>query len=1145
MRSKIQSCFAVLVLLLSVMLPIQSSQAQTMVKFNLDLAIQLANGDPIPQKQYRFDIIERDANMQPIDGAKVYKYDASNPNTSAPLYLPEGNYTFRLYDGAAHPFVRDGQALGPKYVQVSDPTTPKTLVDQNNIGQLNDWGNGTVVYDVNFQVVDGPGLVNATTGESEMTLKILLASTSETALSNPGEGNETTAETNDDTAGDSPTTSEATGAITVPVTVTDDQGLGVAGVTVQANEAQLTTDGQGNVVFSLTPGPVIFKITEVPQGYEGLAEFDPITLDQELTQPIALPITKVAATAAEPTTAAFTFSAVDENDQPLANVTIQVGQDQGVTDANGLVTFNHLGLGTHNYTITTVPEGYVIDVTSGEMMVTQDNNQSKTLTFSADPATIPQTLTVTVSDENGAGVANVSVVIKDTAVKTDGNGLATFTSLTPGQYTALLTDIPEGYQADQASYNVTIYPGVENTLTMGVHSVAPATGSLRISLVDQDNKPVVGAVVTVADQAYTSDSQGIISQKTMEVGTYTYTLTSLPQGYQGQVSDNVTIEADQESQLTLQVERQVKQGSLRLSVQDQNKTPVADVKVMLDQDATAVTDRNGRIQFDNLTPGQHRLAINEVPAGYTGDTLTETITVNEGETLEKILTLTKEEANRQLTISAVDQNGQPVADVAITIANQEKRTDSQGQIHFSAMKPGTYDYQVSLLPDKYTGQTSGQVKIPEGEDATLTIHLQKEITPATATLRVIDQNGQPVAGVGLRFGGLIGKTDNQGYVVFTELEPGKYYYNFQDFPQGYQATMEDGLADLKEGQNFSVDLTVEKAPEQGNVLVTVKDQKNQPVMKAILEIKGLKLQTDSRGQVKFTKVPVGNQTLTLVQLPKDYQQSNQTYTVTVANQATSEFTVQVTKTEPTTVTPNTTKQPTTPKETTKATTKEEKRTTVAPPVIVETTLAKDQQKKLDQEVQAATQQFVDAQTGVEVWVNPQDANKVAKLVVNRIDRSQISALAQLDADVYQITLVDKHNQAITLTKVAEIKVPTRPVNAQVKVLRVDNNQLASLTFSLYNRRVTYRTQSLGQFAISYGQGTVTNVAKTTQGAKVAVTKSTSVEPHKTLPNTGESDNRALLVAGSLLFALGVGLVSGKVSPQAVINRYFTSNKKKQ
>lgn len=1026
--------------------PLSVAGQEDLAKFQLDLSIVL-NSQAYPQKQYKFDIIERGPNQEVLEEAEVYTYDPQSPNHLENIELKPGVYTFRLYDGSQTPFVREGMPISiAKSQQTNQDGTE--FIDTLNEGSLNDWGNGTVVYDVNFQVFP-----------DQENIKLLLVFSDGSPIEEIEQTNQTDQTDEADEADEDPESLENSGnslvddgteemggtePIQVPFRVTDQDGLAVDGVEIILNEETGLTGPDGQVVIEMEPGLADIEISQVPEGYEGVASYDPVEIDGPLLEPIALSVFKQAALTA---TGSSKIMMIDQDQKPLAGVSLLVNDQEFVSDDQGQILLENLAEGAYPYTVVTVPDGYQ--------------------TPQAD---------------------NISI------------------------------------QADQVT---------EITISLEAIQIP---GQVVITVTDQNNQPVGQAQIILNDQTFVTNDQGQAIILELLPDQYTYELGELPEGYSGQATGQITVGAGQEAQASIKVEKDLEPGQVMVSVYDQTDQAVVGAVIGLG-DLEQVTNDQGMVSFDQIVPNSYPLTIKDLPAGYTHHLVEALdIVVDEGISLEKVLKVERDLPARQLTIQAIDQNGQAVAQAKIRVGDQEVTTDDKGLADIEEIKPGTYEISATELPEGYLSGKAGQVIIPETEDASLTVTFEKEIKPASAQITFTDQNQNPVAGVEFQFGGHSASSDSNGHIYFNQLTPGNYNYDITGLPQGYANEPIADRASLEEEEVFKLDIEIEKLPEQGEVKVIVNDDAGKAVAGAKVKLSGMEVRTDKEGQAIFKPIDVGQVQVDLIDIPEGYQANLSRQTGQVKKDQMTDLVLSVKKieetttttTESTTTTQATTESTTTTEATTESQTEttstevsstEAPSTTQADKPIKDLVLTPQEEKDLDKQAKEATRQFVDPETGIEIWVNPQDAGQIIKLKVEKVDSS---ILAGYEADIYKLTLIDKYNRDVSLTRVAEVKLPTKPVNSQIKVLRMDDSQLSSMIFALHNNRVTFRTQQLGTFAITYGNKKVAQAETTTTTqapTNIQVTKTKSVEEKDDLPKTGEA-------GGKLLVVLGIALVGG-------------------
>lgn len=1137
-------------------------------EFQLDLGIQLDGGDVITQNDYVFEIIERDEQGQAIEDAQVIRYDKTDPNHKEEITLQEGVYTFRLYDGTQPHFTREGKEIRAKLAQKSvvDPQEDQaSFQDIPDQGNLNDWGNGTMVYDWNFEVTQED--IQA----GEFTLKIVLADEVSLETSDEATNSETS---QDDTMGEESTSPEgsqddsieeestntetiqentvdeeietneddqnteddgtasetsqdlvSSGMVDVPFHVLDNDQSPVEGVVIRVNEETITTDAEGKANITVPAGTLQIAITQVPEGYDGIGAFEPTYVEAGSLQPIDLSVNKLDQTQQ------VTFSVVDDQGQAVENVAIQLAEQELTTDTTGQVTFEDIPVGEQTYVVSNQPSGFHMEDVQGVINVTDDEEASQNLTMVKEEPT--GSIRFMIQNDREEALAGVGMVINNEEYYSDDQGQILIEDLPQKTYDYTFSTIPEGYNTPENG-QVTVEADQEFSETLTLDHVVKE-GQIRLKVVDQEGNPVANAKVQVDNQTYASNDQGQILIESLAVGEYDYRIESLPEGFQGQAEDVATVEEDQITDLTLSVERQKQPGTLSVQVHDQNNQPVDGVGLLLNEDQELQTDDQGMVTFEDLSEGTYKLEISSVPQGYKHSFEGQDIQISEGQTEKKVLAIDKEVAKRKVSVFIHDQNNQPVENVEMTLADQTLTSDAQGNIHFEDLESGTLEYAVVSVPDTYKGDKTGKVELPEGEDASLDITIEKEIKPASAQVNVTDQNGTPVAGAEVKFGGLTARTDEQGQIVWNQLTPGNYYYQLTKAPEGYKNNNEGSSKTLEEDEDFVLDLQVEKLPDKGTVKVKVIDNEKKPVTNAEIEIAGQKAKTNEQGIVSFDSILKGEQKAKILAIPKDYQQSTQSQTLNVLPGQTVNVEMKVEKApEPTTTSTTTTEGETSQTETTTTSTsttehktsqteteadtentKTEKDSTTSKQEsstkkniqldIQQEKLSPKEEQRVSEEAKKATRQFKDPETGIEVWVNPQDAGKADHIVVKKLQ--PLESLAGLDADAYDISLQDADNQMVTLSKVAEVKIPTRPVNSQLKVIRVDGQDLSSLTFALQNQRTTFRTQKLGTFAVSYGskgssQTTSQSQSTSQSSQEVKVSKNSGVDKNN-LPGTGE------------------------------------------
>ena len=222
-------------------------------------------------------------------------------------------------------------------------------------------------------------------------------------------------------------------------------------------------------------------------------------------------------------------STTDETGATVVSITAKKGQVIQVC------------VGTLPDSTNSYPAGYFVFEASFAAGQVADNQQEKTLDY-----------TVTVTDDAGAPMANVSLVVDvngtQTAFTTDANGVATV-KLVPGSYTGQVY-LPDGYTADVLTFSLTeAAPNAQLTLK----KIQKANYTVTVK--GPTGAPVQDVFVRIGTTTWQrTDANGQLTQE-LEVGEYTVTIM-VPEGYSGQTGYQFAA-----GQVTLEIQLGYPQGS--------------------------------------------------------------------------------------------------------------------------------------------------------------------------------------------------------------------------------------------------------------------------------------------------------------------------------------------------------------------------------------------------------------------------------------------------------------------------------------------------------------------------------------------------------------------------------------------------------
>ena len=872
------------------------------IEVSVDILLQVDANPPKRQENATYEILDEAGNV-------VYRHESDAQASQAPK-LTAGKYRLRLYDGQG--FKRADKVLKAQKVETSIPkrseqdiAANKQLQEQSDKGSLKTDDQGQAYYEVAFEVKAGPDLESDDHQKMVSKLAVTL-SDQDGAASAPQAPAQSSSQA-----------PEVKRNLTVKV-LDQAQEL-VPGATVTVEGQTAVTDENGDAHFKdLTPGTVHYAVTQLPAGYEGTPSGE-AELPSDTDHSITLQVAKKA----EPqvTKRDLTLKVLDQEQKPVAGVTVTVEDQTAVTDENGDAHFKGLTPGTVHYAVTQLPEGYE-GTPSGEAQLPSDTDHSITLQVakkaesSSQAPAAKRDLTIKVLDQEQKLVPGVTVTVEGQTAVTDENGDAHFKGLTPGKVHYAVTQLPEGYEGTPNG-DAELPADTDHSITLQVakkaesSSQAPAAKrDLTVKVLDQDQKIVSGVTVTVEGQSAETDENGDAHFKGLTPGTVHYAVTDLPDGYEGTPSGDAELPSDTDHSITLQVTKKAEKPAvpaakrdLTVKILDQDQKIVAGVTVTV-EDQTAVTDENGDAHFKGLTPGMVRYAVTKLPDGYEGTPSGEaelptdtdhsiTLQVTRKDQASSSSSSSSQTEKRDLTVKILDNAGKEVLGVSIKIGDQVQVTNEYGQAVFKGLTPGTFHYEIVNLPENYTGAQSGDAELPSDTDHSITLTVQRQQAVANVTVKVVDENNQFVPGVTVYLGELEGQTDDQGNILFEALEAGKYTYGIKEVPDSYQAETGAQTLDVAPGADLHPELKVRRKSQAASLELNVVNVSGQAVADVTLAVGSQQLKTDAQGKVTFTDLKAGDYDYYVVAVPEPYQLDQTKIKLTLANGQTAKRTIQL------------------------------------------------------------------------------------------------------------------------------------------------------------------------------------------------------------------------------------------------------------
>ena len=295
-----------------------------------------------------------------------------------------------------------------------------------------------------------------------------------------------------------------------------------------------------------------------------------------------------------------------------------------------------------------------------------NKNQDITLTFSSS------SIVVTKTDEEGNKLKGVVFgLYSDKGCKneierktTDGNGELKFTGLSFGKayYVKEVAGL-DGYEMDTTVKSICTKTA-ENKITV---KNIKALGNIKIEKVDADNNDIkiAGTEFTVYNSKgetvdkITTNDKGIATSKSLPLGTYKVVESKAATGYISSGGNfDVKIDMNNKSAYLKVTNKKISASIIINKIDASSKNPLEGAEFGLfdknDKLVTSkVTDKNGRIVFENVLYGSYKVKEVKAPTGYVLNSKVYDVEVN-GKTNEIVLDFDNKLIQGVLELSKID-----------------------------------------------------------------------------------------------------------------------------------------------------------------------------------------------------------------------------------------------------------------------------------------------------------------------------------------------------------------------------------------------------------------------------------------------------------------------------------------------------------
>lgn len=478
------------------------------------------------------------------------------------------------------------------------------------------------------------------------------------------------------------------------------------------------------------------------------------------------------------------------------------------TDETGTAIVPNLGAGTYKLIQTSMPDGYIKNLQSTEFTVKTGEDGNIIKTFYASR---PATLTVLVADSlTGKPLPGAEVKLYTQGnklvqgpVTSNGEGLVTFKDLKDGNYSVVVSGAPSGYVMDTTVMAVT----VESDTDIQVTFTATIYAILCIYVQDEDGNPLSNCTFVLRHQngtkvgEYKSSASGSILIPNLEDGYYVVEQSTCPDGYvMTNATQTVELKAGKMSEMTF-INRS-KPFIIAYGYVTGTTTPVPgatyeiwDTNNTLIQSVSAGND--GKVIFEDLTPGVYVVKCVNVPDGYTLASGAQTVTVTAKKAGLANFIFDK---HSSIVIKALDNKaGEPLVGAMFQIRREDGTVIEQvttgldGCTVTQTLTPGKYVVQQYYAPDGYVADNYFQAVTVENNKTALMTFTQSQ--KSVITIYATDRMGNGLVGVKYAvYDGVTGAevaslvSGEAGVATTSALTPGVYTVKEIAAPDHYLLT---------------------------------------------------------------------------------------------------------------------------------------------------------------------------------------------------------------------------------------------------------------------------------------------------------------------------------------------------------------------
>lgn len=638
--------------------------------------------------------------------------------------------------------------------------------------------------------------------------------------------------------------------ITVSGRVTDDKGTGIGGARVTIGGKTTQTGQDGSFTVSKVPEGTHELVVGETEGSEKLTVAGVVVKNQrenKITDPIVVKRKEQ-------------YGKVSGRVDGLparTKVKVRVAGTNTVVETNENAEFTIPNLSEGKHVLEVVPEslpkGYSV-TQKADVDVKRATTANANFTATRDKGSITGVIFGVPTDKQ----VKIRVTGPEILEQTVPGGHYSFSDLPTGNYRVevINNSVPRGYSVTGAQ-NVEVKK--YETVTAGFRVNADnVTGVIKV--VDDANRPVANASVTVDERTETTNADGFASFGNLAPGVYTAAVSAASGKYSGASQGFVLYPGDNDPVT-------VKVGSLNQTggiVVDDLGQAVEDAQVVVKQGSNVIgtfpTTPEGNFNAGALAAGNYTA---EVARNNTYDAASANFTVEPGGDTESVMLKV---ALHRGSIKVVTSG--PLAPTEVFLNGGPKNEylpieETGGSFVLNDLYPGKYTLGAHA-PEGYSIEGGGDVDINPNDTSEKTLNVVRNLGNIAGSVTGLP-GGQhaeiQVRGADENTAG-VKKTvpvENGSYSI-TGLPTGAYTVEIVG-PQGYSAPSQAAKVDKDGTETHDFALTLDKV----DLVLRVFDDTGHLVANAALEIDGRTVQTSAEGTALVEGILPGTYTAKAVE----------------------------------------------------------------------------------------------------------------------------------------------------------------------------------------------------------------------------------------------------------------------------------------